>query len=242
LPLLLALCLALVCEGAIAYAQSTFGSIIGTVQDPSGAVVSGALVHVENMDDNTRRETRTNDAGEYLVLNLNPGSYSITASATNFVDKTLSKVALDARQQVRADMKLQLAGSQTTVEVEAADVAAVNTENGAIGDTKKFNQVVQLPMNYRGGNDSPLAALTAVPGVQQDSSGNLSIGGGTSAQIQYSVDGTSTVNIRQNGALNNMNPSSERGSSATVRWAALWGREPRRLQEDCRRRSSCASR
>src|SRR5260370_33551382 len=64
-------------------------------------------------------------------------------------------------------------------------------------------------MNYRGGNDSPLAALVAVPGVQQDSSGNLSIGGGTSAQIQYSVDGTSTVNIRQNGALNNMNPSSE---------------------------------
>src|SRR5260370_5570394 len=37
----------------------------------------------------------------------------------------------------------------------------------------------------------------------------MSIGGGTSAQIQYSVDGTSTVNVRQNGALGNMNPSSE---------------------------------
>ncbi len=85
----------------------------------------------------------------------------------------------------------------------------MNTENAVIGDTKNFNQVVQLPMNYRGGNDSPLAALVAVPGVQQDSSGNMSIGGGTSAQIQYSVDGTSTVNVRQNGALGNMNPSSE---------------------------------
>jgi hypothetical protein len=167
------------------------------------------MVHVKNMNDNTTRETRANEAGEYLVLNLNPGSYSITASADNFVDKTLSKVTLDARQQLRADVKLQLAGSQTTVDVEAADTAVVNTENGTIGDTKKFNQVVQLPMNYRGGNDSPLAALVAVPGVQQDSSGNVSIGGGTSAQIQYSVDGTSTVNIRQNGALNNMNPSSE---------------------------------
>src|SRR5260370_3348554 len=95
LSLLVALCLALACEGAIGYAQSTFGSIIGTVQDPSGAVVPGALVHVQNMDDNTARETHTNDAGAYLLLNLNPGSYSITASAENFVEKTLTKVTLD---------------------------------------------------------------------------------------------------------------------------------------------------
>lgn len=172
LYLLAALCLAFVCQTTAVHAQSTFGSIIGTVQDPSGAVVPDAVIHVKNMDDNTTRETRTNEAGEYLVLNLNPGTYSITASADNFVDKTLSKVTLDARQQLRADVKLQLAGSVTTVDVEAAETAEVNTENGTIGDTKKFNQVVQLPMNYRGGNDSPLAALVAVPGVQQDSSGN----------------------------------------------------------------------
>ena len=203
------LCLTFCSGGLSAYAQSTFGSILGAVQDPSGAVVPGAVVRVQNLNDNTTREARTNDAGEYLVLNLNPGSYSVTASAANFVDKSLTGLTLSARQQLRADMKLQLAGSQTTVEVEAAEAAVVNTENGTIGDTKIFDQVVELPMNYRGGNDSPLAALTAVPGVQQDSNGNVSIGGGTSAQIQYSVDGTSTVNIRQNGALNNMNPSSE---------------------------------
>lgn len=67
---LVALCFAVVCEGAAAHAQSTFGSVIGTVQDPSGAVVPGASVHVKNMNDNTTRETRTNDTGEYLVLNL----------------------------------------------------------------------------------------------------------------------------------------------------------------------------
>ena len=199
----------LVCGRTAAYAQSTFGSILGTVVDPSGAVIPGAVIHVTNLNDNSTRETRTNDEGEYLVLNLNPGSYSVTASAVNFVDKTLTGLTLDARQQLRAELKLQLGGTQQTVQVEAADASTVNTENGTIGDTKEFNQVVQLPMNYRGGSDSPLSALAAVPGVQQDSNGNLSIGGGTSAQIQYSVDGTSTVNIRQNGALNNMNPSSE---------------------------------
>jgi len=209
LYLLAVLCLAFVCEGTAARAQSTFGSILGTVEDPSGAVISGAHVHVTNLNDNSSRDATTNDSGEYLVLNLNPGTYAVTASASNFVDKTLTGMTLAARQQLRADLKLAIGGSQEAVSVEAADASTVNTETGTIGDTKIFEQVVELPMNYRGGNDSPLTALAAVPGVQQDSNGNLSIGGGTSAQIQYSVDGTSTVNIRQNGALNNMNPSSE---------------------------------
>ena len=189
-------------------AQSTFGSIIGTAQDSSGAAMPAVAVKIKNLNDNTTRSTSTDSAGEYQVLNLRPGSYEIVGSKENFSPATIPAVALDARQQLRADLKLELAGVTQAVSVEAT-AAAVNTENAIIGDTKKFNQVVQLPMNYRGGNDSPLSALVAVPGVQQDSSGNMSIGGGTSAQIQYSVDGTSTVNVRQNGALGNMNPSSE---------------------------------
>jgi len=51
--------------------------------------------------------------------------------------------------------------------------------------------------------------LSTVPGAQQDANGNVSVGGGLPSQVQYSVDGSSTVNIRQNGALGNMNPSSE---------------------------------
>src|SRR5262249_33965456 len=189
-------------------AQSTFGSIAGTVQDASGAAVPGASVVVKNLEDNTKRSTISDTDGEYRVLNLRPGVYEIVASKDNFTTATLPKVALDARQQLRADLKLEVAGLTASVSVEA-EAPAINTENGTIADTKGFNQVVQLPMNYRGGNDSPLAALVAVPGAQQDSQGNFSIGGGTPAQIQYSVDGTSTVNVRFNGALANMNPSSE---------------------------------
>src|SRR5215471_9464667 len=189
-------------------AQSTFGSIIGSVQDASGAALPGVAVKVRNLNENTTRSTLSDDAGAYQVLNLRPGTYEIVASEENFLDARIASAALDARQQLRVDLRLELAGVNESVSVEAA-AAAVNTENGIIGDTKKFNQVVQLPMNYRGGNDSPLAALVAMAGVQQDGNGNLSVGGGTAAQIQFSVDGTSTVNVRQNGALGNMNPSSE---------------------------------
>jgi hypothetical protein len=193
---------------ARAHAQSTFGSIVGTAQDSSGAPIPGVAVKIRNLDDNTNRATLTDNSGDYQILNLKPGAYEIAGSKESFSDLKIGNITLVARQQLRADLKLEVAGVTQTVSVEAS-AAVVNTENGIIGDTKSFNQVVQLPMNYRGGNDSPLAALVAVPGVQQDSSGNISIGGGTPAQIQYSVDGTSTVNIRQNGALGNMNPSSE---------------------------------
>src|SRR5260370_506801 len=170
--------------------------------------MSGVGVKVRNLNDNTPRATVTDASGEYQLLNPRPGSYEIVGTKENFNNATIASVTLDARQQLRADIKLEVSGVTQELNVEAS-AAAINTENAIIGDTKNFKQVVQLPMNYRGGNDSPLAALVAVPGVQQDDSGNVSIGGGTSAQIQYSVDGTSTVNVRQNGSLGHMNPSSE---------------------------------
>jgi Carboxypeptidase regulatory-like domain len=192
---------------SLANGQSTFGSIVGSTVDASGAALPGVMLTVRNLDDNSSRSI-VSENGTFQALNLKPGHYQITAAKDGFADSKTANLALDARQQLRVEMKLDLAAVATTVEV--ADTAAiVNTENGTIGDTKKFNQVVQLPMNYRGGNDSPLAALVSVPGVQQDGNGNISIGGGTPSQIQYSVDGSSTVNVRQNGALGNMNPSSE---------------------------------
>jgi len=197
-----------VCLAPAAPAQSTLGNIVGTVQDPSQAVVTGAAIKLHNLDDNSTRSTLSLADGSFELLNLKAGKYSITIERDGFNVYSIASLQLDARQTQRIEATLSIATAGTTVEVSET-AAVVNTENGTLADTKKFNQVVQLPMNYRGGSDSPLAALVAVPGVQQDGNGNISIGGGSPSQIQYSVDGSSTVNVRQNGALGNMNPSSE---------------------------------
>src|SRR6202035_5367147 len=96
-----------------------------------------------------------------------------------------------------------------SIEVAASAGPMMNTEDATIADSKDFQQITSLPVNYRGTTPSPLAMLATVPGAQQDANGNVSVGGGLPSQVQYSVDGSSTVNIRQNGALGNMNPSSE---------------------------------
>ncbi len=194
--------------GATVHAQSIFGNIVGTVQDQTHAVVPQASIKIRNLDDNSIHTVTSGDGGSFEVLNLKAGRYAISVEKEGFAEYVVSSLQLDSRQTVRVEATLDVLSAATSVEVSSA-VSAVNTENATLADTKKFSQVVQLPMNYRGGSDSPLQALVAVPGVQQDGNGNISIGGGTPSQIQYSVDGASTVNIRQNGAVANMNPSSE---------------------------------
>jgi hypothetical protein len=205
LTLLLAVLLAAPCASG----QSTFGGIVGVVKDPSQEAVGSAHVTLTSLDDRTQRNANTDGNGEYEFINLKAGRYELEVHADGFADYKVSSLELDARQNLRLDVTLKLAGSTQTVEVTGEGGPVINTENGTIGDTKDFKQLTSLPVNYRGATTSPLAMLATVPGAQQDANGNVSVGGGLPSQVQYSVDGSSTVNIRQNGALGNMNPSSE---------------------------------
>ena len=65
-------------------AQSTFGSIVGTVKDTSNALLPGAVVTLTNAGTSAARTTQTNSAGEYSFLNLNAGKYQITVIAQGF--------------------------------------------------------------------------------------------------------------------------------------------------------------
>ena len=189
-------------------AQSTFGSIVGTAQDQSALAVPGATITLRSTDENTSQSLVSDAAGAFQFLNLKPGAYEVSATLAGFADVTVRNLRLEARQTLRVSVTLAIAGLSEDVKV-SAEAPPINTENGTLSDSKTFSQVTQLPVNYRGGTTSPLAAIDTVPGVQQDGSGNVSIGGGTPAMVQYSVDGISAVNVRANGALANLNPSSE---------------------------------
>jgi hypothetical protein len=192
-----------------ASAQSTFGSIVGVVKDPGEASVAGAQITLTNLDEHTQRNAVTDTNGGFEFVNLKPGLYELLIHADGFSDYKVPSLQLDARQNLRLDAAMKLPTSTQTVEVSSGAGPVINTENGTIGDSKDFQQITGLPVNYRGATTSPLAMLSTVPGAQQDANGNVSVGGGLPSQVQYSVDGSSTVNIRQNGALGNMNPSSE---------------------------------
>lgn len=191
-----------------ASAQSTFGSIVGTVQDASGASIPGSEIDLTNVAENATRHAVSNDNGFYEFLNLKPGTYSLSAQKAGFSGAHVVNITLDARQEKRVDVTLGVASVQQTVEVKS-EVAAINTENATISSTMDNQQVSQLPVNYRGATTSPLGAIVAAPGVQQDDSGAISLSGGLPSMTDFTVDGVSTSNVRLNGPNSNMYPSSE---------------------------------
>jgi hypothetical protein len=191
-----------------AVSQSTFGNIVGVIKDPDQLVVPGAQISLTSLDDNSKRTTVSDPDGAFQLTNVKAGRYEFVVEAKGFSPYKLVSVQLGARQTLRLDTNLKLASTTEIVEVGAA-APTINTENATLADTKDFIQASQLPVNYRGASTSSMAMLATVPGTQQDANGNVAVGGGLPSQVQYSVDGASTVNIRQNGALANMNPSSE---------------------------------
>jgi hypothetical protein len=189
-------------------AQSTFGSLRGLTVDATGSAVPQADILLHGLDDNSDHQATSGDDGVFEIENLKPGRYRVTGHKPGFADALVPQLALEARQELRVTLTLAVASQSQTVEVSAV-AEQINTENGTIAGSLENLQLTELPLNSRAVSTSPLAALQLSPEVQYDAQGNISVGGATSAMVGYSVDGISTANVRQNGALQDAYPSSE---------------------------------
>ena len=191
-----------------AVGQSTFASIVGVVHDTTQAVVPGASVKIRSLADNSSRSTTSDENGSFEFVNLKPGNYALSAQAEGFADFQVPSAELTARQTLRIDVSLGIKSQTQTIEVSDTAVA-INTENAVISDSKETAQIGQLPLNFRAVTTSPLAALATSGNVQQDSQGNIALGGATANMVGYSVDGISTANVWTSSASSNPYPSSE---------------------------------
>lgn len=190
--------LGLMMLAAPARAQSTFGSIRGSVEDASGAAIPGAQVTLHSLDENTDRTAASDEAGNYVLENVKPDNYSLRATHAGFTETVIDNIVLAARQDLRLRVEMPIAAQSTTVEVTASNTD-INTENATVSDTKDTAQIGELPVNARAATTSPVAALATSASVQQDSQGNFAIGGATANMIGLSVDGISTVNVWMSG-------------------------------------------
>jgi Carboxypeptidase regulatory-like domain/TonB dependent receptor len=189
-------------------AQSTFGTIRGTTLDQTGSSIPEVQVSLHSVDENSDFTATSDDHGSFVFENVKPGRYSLAAVKEGFTKAIVEKVELVARQDLRLDVKLALASQNQVVEVSEAAVF-VNTENATLTDSKLNSDITQMPLNSRAVSTSPLAALAVSPDVVKDTQGNIAVGGASSAMVGYSVDGISTANVRQNGALQDSYPSAE---------------------------------
>jgi Carboxypeptidase regulatory-like domain/TonB-dependent Receptor Plug Domain len=170
-------CLLLIlCCSALTLAQATFGTIAGTVTDPSGAVVVGATVSAQRAEGGEPKVATTGSTGDYRIESLTPGTYRVKVTAANFSATELSNIAVNPSVTTPVTVKLSVGKATETVEVDAS-AQQVQTETGQIDAVIPSVQIRDLPIV--GGN--PYSLAITLPGVSQpDQRDNFTNGSGFS--------------------------------------------------------------
>ena len=176
-------------------AQTFRGTILGTVTDPSGAVLSGAKVTVRNLATGLERTTLTSADGSYAVPELPIGTYTVTVTQSGFQTSVISGVVVDVASERRVDSQLKTGQVATVVEVTGETVPQVETTTNEMGGILTSQTVENLPVNGRdytkllflnpGVSGSP-DQITDSPG----SFGVFSMNGARGRSNNFLLDGT----------------------------------------------------
>jgi Carboxypeptidase regulatory-like domain len=167
---------------AIGVAQSDTARLQGTVTDPQGNAVSGAVVNVTSVETGRLSTAATNELGYYTVTALPPGNYRVDISQKGFkkVSRTLE---LQVAQLGVADFQLAVGDVTETITVEAGS-PVINAQDSALGEVVESKQISEMPLNGR--NFTQLALL--VPGVVRGS-GNATGSSGNAETFRYGQEG-----------------------------------------------------
>jgi len=130
-------------------AQTFRGTILGTVTDASGAVVSGAQVTVRNANTGLERTTRTSADGSYSVPELPIGTYAVTVSQSGFQTSATTGVVVDVAGERRVDVSLRPGQVAERVEVSGESLPQVEPTSTVVGGTLTSETIANIPVNGR---------------------------------------------------------------------------------------------
>jgi hypothetical protein len=152
------MCAALACLTLPSFAQYS-ANIQGTVQDPSGAAVNGARLHLINPNTGQNLSAVTDVSGTYRFLSLAPGQYRLEAQATGFAQTTVA-LTLDTNQTLAVPVTLTIASANTTVSV-TGQPPVLDTAESRNELTIESDSVATLPLAGR----NMISLVTMAPGV-----------------------------------------------------------------------------
>jgi hypothetical protein len=177
--------------------QAFYGSIVGTVNDASGAALASTTVSLTNSATGDRRQVVTASDGSYRFVNLVPGAYRLEIERPGFKRYARDQIDVSVESQVRTDIVMQVGDVNQSVEVQA-QVPLLQTETANLSQVVGSRAVEELPLNGR----NILNLISLAPGVVPQGSsegsltgknvfaaGNYQIGGGTANQSATYYDG-----------------------------------------------------
>ena len=168
------------------------GSIVGTISDPTLAVIPKARVTVRNQDTNASRNALTNDDGDYSVPLLPPGLYEVSVEKEGFRRSVISNVKVDVDATVRSDFVLQI-GQPTQEVIVTEAVPLVQTDTSSQGQVVDRRETSQLPLNERNFLDFTLLVPGAEPAVEGSENstqgGAITVNGAREQSNDFLLDG-----------------------------------------------------
>jgi len=191
----------------LGWTQSASASILGRVTDSQGAALADAKITVTNVATQVVSKTTTDSEGNYRVLALPIGTYTVTAEHEGFATLITEPRKLEINQQERMDLRLTVGARTERVEVTGVGTD-VETVNPTLGQSVTERPIINLPLNGR--NVLTLALLQ--PGVTDDNpddtsdSQGFNIAGGRTDSVTYLLDGGLNNELLGNGVVYNPNP------------------------------------
>ena len=215
---------ALILVASLAVAQTA--SIVGTVSDTSGAVVSGAEITILNTGTGAVRTVTTGDTGGYTATNLPNGKYQIEVKKANFANFRLSGVTLTVDQVLTANVSLKPGPVSEEVNVNATDLPPIDLESSQISNLVEQRQMVSLPLITR--NPYQLVLLSPGTSVSVNYLGGFSVNGGRDRNNNFLLDGVdnndTSVPGGQGGVLSANPDSTQEFRVITDNFNAEFGR------------------
>ena len=155
-------CLLLTISTTAIFAQATAtAELRGRITDPNGAVITGATITATDTRKGTSRSVQTDENGSFVILSLQPSTYTVTIEAPGFATKTVNNILLEVGQQQALDVDLTIGEVGIQVDVAAGELQLIDTERTQQSTVIGSRQLNNLPINRR--NFLDFALLT--PGV-----------------------------------------------------------------------------
>src|SRR5712692_166563 len=129
-------------------AQESTARSLGTITDPTGAVVPHASVVAKNTATGLERKAQANESGDYSIPLLPIGQYIVTGEAAGFKTSTITGLTLQVNQEARVDIRLTVGSAAESIQVEAASPVLV-TDDASVGQVIENVAIANMPLNGR---------------------------------------------------------------------------------------------
>jgi outer membrane receptor protein involved in Fe transport len=190
---------------APSYAQLTRGTILGTVQDPSGAVVPNATIKITSTETNIERITTSNAEGVYRFAGVDPGTYYVTFTAAGFAVSQVHGITVTTSQEVTLNQNLIVGAGAVTVEVNEAPLGVELAKSSATIERTLPNALIENVPTTAATRDVNQLALLAPTAARGPGSTGISVNGQRARNDNFLLDGIdnndSSVTLAQNRVI-----------------------------------------